>query len=321
MNYDELLRNQSEIINLIKKSIQKNKLVHAYLFEGDSGTGVLEAARYLAMSLLCENENKPCLKCNTCERIQYNSHLNVITIEPFADVIRKEQIENLMHDFSMTSLEKGPQIYIIKEADKMNAAASNALLKFLEEPASNHYAILTTNNHKKLLDTIVSRTQYIHFKPVAKTYIIEQLLSSGVDKDVAYVISHITSDSGEAKKYIEEGKLVLFINLAKKIVSAKFKKRNQYVEYFLNKQLLDSEKDKSWHWIFFDILILINQELYKKANGDETKYFSNILDNIRDEQLNKQNILKSLELLNNYEERLNYHVNMDLLYTSLFTEL
>lgn len=321
MTYEELIKNQAEIINLIKKSIQKNKLVHAYLFEGDSGTGTIEAAKYFAMALLCQSEHKPCLKCNTCERIQYNSHLNVVTIEPFADVIRKEQIENLMHDFSMTSLEKGPQIYIIKEADKMNASAANALLKFLEEPALNHYAILLTNNHKKILDTIVSRTQYIHFKPVLKTYIVEQLLSSGVDQDVAYVISHITSDFGEAKKYIEEGKLILFINLAKKITTAKFKKRNQYVEYFLNKQLLENEKDKSWHWIFFDILILINQELYKKANGDEIKYFKNIIDNIKEDQLNKQSILRNLEILNKYEERLNYHINLDLLYTSLFIEL
>ena len=71
----------------------------------------------------------------------------------------------------------------------------------------------------------------------------------------------------------------------------------------------------------FDILILIHQELYKKADGEETNYFNSILDNIKVEQLNKQVILNDLELLNQYEERLNYHVNTDLLYTSLFIEL
>lgn len=321
MTYEELIKNQPEIIKLFSNAFNKNKLVHAYLFEGDSGTGTLEAARYLAMMLLCDNNPSPCLKCNTCERIQYNSHMNVVLIEPIGDIIRKEQVENLMHDFSMTSIEKGPQVYIIKEAEKMNTAAANSLLKFLEEPASNHYAILLTNNHKKILDTIVSRTQYIHFKPVARTFIVEQLLSNGVDKDVAYVISHITSDFGEAKQYIEEGKLVLFINLAKKIVVAPFKRKEKYVEYYLNKQLLQSEKDKKWHWIFLDILILIYQELFKKASGDSSCYFNSILDNIKEELLNKQQILNNLELLNKYEERLNYNVNIDLLYTSLFVEL
>lgn len=320
MTYEELLKNQSEVIKLLNNAKRKNKLTHAYLFEGDSGTGTLEAARYFAMMLLCDQE-QPCLTCNTCERIQYNSHLNVVLIEPFGDVIRKEQVENLMHDFSMTSLEKGPQVYIIKDADKMNSAAANSLLKFLEEPAPDHYAILLTSNYKRILDTIVSRTQYIHFKPVPKSFIVKQLSSMGVDKDISYVISHITSDFGEAKKFIEEGRLVLFINLAKKIVAAPFKKRDQYVEYYLNKQLLETEKEKSWHRIFFDILILIHQELYKKADGEETKYFNSILDNIKVEQLNKQVILNDLELLNQYEERLNYHVNTDLLYTSLFIEL
>ena len=320
MTYEELKKNQADVIKLLHNAKNKNKLVHAYLFEGDSGTGTLEAAKYFAMMLLCE-ENTPCLKCNTCERIEYNSHMNVVLIEPLGDVIRKEQVENLMHDFSMTSLEKGPQIYIIKDADKMNTSAANALLKFLEEPAKDHYAILLTNNHKRLLDTIVSRTQYIHFKPVPKNFIVEQLTNMGVDKDAAYVISHITADFGEAKKFIEEGKLVLFINLAKKIVAAPFKKKDQYVEYYLNKQLLEQEKDKSWHWIFFDILILIHQELFKKANEESIMYFNSVLDNIKVEQINKQQVLNALELLNKYEERLNYHVNVDLLYTSLFVEL
>ena len=320
MTYKELKKNQADVIKLLHNAKNKNKLVHAYLFEGDSGTGTLEAAKYFAMMLLC-NEEVPCLKCNICERIEYNSHMNVVLIEPIGDVIRKEQVENLMHDFSMTSLEKGPQIYIIKDADRMNTSAANALLKFLEEPAKDHYAILLTNNHKRLLDTIVSRTQYIHFKPVPKNFIVEQLTNMGVDKDAAYVISHVTADFGEAKKFIEEGKLVLFINLAKKIVAAPFKKRDQYVEYYLNKQLLDQEKDKSWHLIFFDILILIHQELFKKANDENTLYFNSILDNIKPEQINKQQVLNDLELLNMYEERLNYHVNVDLLYTSLFVEL
>lgn len=321
MNYDELKKNQPEVIKLLHNAKNKNRLTHAYLFEGSSGTGTLEAARYFAMMLLCENSEAPCLKCNTCERVLFNSHMNVVLIEPIGDVIRKEQVENLMHDFSMTSIEKGPQVYIIKEADKMNSAAANSLLKFLEEPASDHYAILLTNNHKKILDTIISRTQHIHFKPVARTFIVEQLLQTGVDIDVAYIISHITSDFGEAKQYIEEGKLVLFINLAKKIIVAPFKKKEQYVEYFLNKQLLLNEKDKKWHSIFIDILILIHQELFKKANLEKTTYFSSILDNIKDEQINKQSLLNRLEILNKYEERLNYNVNLDLLYTSLFTEL
>ncbi len=270
--------------------------------------------------LLCDSE-VPCLKCNVCERIIYNSHMNVVTIEPIGETIRKEQIENLMHDFSYTALEKGPQVYIIKEADKMNSSAANSLLKFLEEPAPDHYAVLLTNNHKRLLDTIVSRTQFIHFKPVAREYIVKQLINNGTDIDLSYIISHLTSDLSDAKRYIEEGKLQIVINLAKKIIAAPYKKRDPYVDYYLNKKTILEVEDKSWHNIFIDTMILIVQEMLKKADGTKDVYFNSVLDQIRDDQLDKAKLLNDLDVLNKYEERLNYNVNIDLLYTSLFVEL
>lgn len=318
MTFDELLINQKEVIRLFNNSYQKNKLSHAYLLEGDSGTGTYEAALYFAMMVLCKDDNKPCLKCNTCERVQYNSHPNVVIIDPILDVIRKEQIENLMLDFSMTALEKGPQVYIIKEADKLNVQASNALLKFLEEPNNEHYALLITNNHSKILDTIISRCQYIHFLPTPRSYIVNSLMSNGVEPDTSYIISHVTGDLQIARKYIEEGKLVLYTNLAKKIILAQFKRRNTFTEYYLNKNLLVNEKDKSWHFIFFDILILMYQELLKKIEGKDEYYFKSIFENVKNDQISAQNILKNLNTLNIYEERLNYNVSIDLLYSSLF---
>ena len=93
------------------------------------------------------------------------------------DVIKKEQITDVIKEFSMSGLENGARIYIISEADKMNVASSNALLKFLEEPVPNRYAILLTKNHKKLLDTIISRCQLLHFKPLSKEKMIEHYMS------------------------------------------------------------------------------------------------------------------------------------------------
>ena len=155
--------------------------------------------------------------------------------------------------------------------------------KFLEQLAielnSGNTMVYTLRSVYEDHLVVASGGKY-HFVPIMdelkkNDYQTENIVIS--DKDISYVISHITSDFGEAKKFIEEGRLVLFINLAKKIVAAPFKKRDQYVEYYLNKQLLETEKEKSWHRIFFDILILIHQELYKKADGEETKYFNSIL--------------------------------------------
>jgi DNA polymerase-3 subunit delta' len=176
MTKDELFRYQPELIRLLTNAYQKNKLVHAYLFEGNEGTGLKELAEYFSMLLLCENEEKhPCYKCNSCKRVLDHTHTNLIWIEPSNDAISKDKIESLIHEFSMTSLEGGNQISIIMDADKLNSSASNALLKFLEEPKDNHYAILITTNKNRILPTIVSRAQVLHFKPLSEEHTISCL--------------------------------------------------------------------------------------------------------------------------------------------------
>ena len=318
MKIKELIKSQPEVIKFLLNSKKKNKLVHAYMFEGDSGSGLVEAAKYFAMMLLCDQE-EPCLECNVCRRIEKDNHINVTSIEPVGDVIRKEQIENLKYEFSMSSIEDGAIIYIIKEADKLNVASANALLKLLEEPLPNHYAILLTNNHNKILDTIVSRCVLLHFKPASQKYLINEIKKLGANPDLAYVISNITSDKSETRKYIEEGKLQLVVNLAKRCASSVYKRRDIYVDYFTQKKVLENN-DKIWHWIFLDSLILIYQEIAKKINGQETTYFNDVINLVKPDQ-DISEITKVLEIISSYQERLNYNVNIDLLYTSMFIEL
>ena len=58
-----------------------------------------------------------------------------------------------------------------------------------------------------------------------------------------------------------------------------------------------------------------------KENNEPINHFQNQLDNIKEEQLDKQELIKILNILNKYEERLNYNVNIDLLYASLFSSI
>ena len=246
MKVENLFNYQRDAMQLLLNSYKKDHLVHAYLFNGEAGTGTVDAAIYMVKKLICQKEDSPCFSCSDCKRIDSNSHLNYIYIEPVNDSIKKEQIETLIHDFSMTSLENGPQVYIIKDADKMNASASNALLKFLEEPNPNHYAFLTTNNYRKILPTIISRCQMIHFKPVPKHVLMDKLAECGVDKDIAFVVSHLTSELEEAMKFIEEGKITNLLNIAMKIVDKDIKNKDPYIEYFRNRLIFIEEKDKNY---------------------------------------------------------------------------
>ena len=89
---------------------------------------------------------------------------------------------------------------------------------------------------------------------------------------------------------------------------------NQIINKFLE------EKDKDYHRLFLDMLILIYQELLKKLMNQSITYFKDELE-VEDIKLTKEDIIRKLDLLNLFQERFNYFVNLDLQYTSLFSKL
>ena len=189
----KLIDYQKEVIQIIDNSFKSNKISHAYIYEGEQGSGLLEAAMYFAKKLLCLSEEKPCETCGNCKKINNSTHTNLIIIKPIQNVIRKDQINSLIHEIQMTSLTDKSRIYVISEAEKMNRSAANTILKFLEEPHPDNYVLLLTENSNMLLDTIVSRSQLIRFKRINKTVLVNNLKADGIDEDMAYILSEILS--------------------------------------------------------------------------------------------------------------------------------
>ena len=162
--FEDLRKSQPNVVKMLENSFRKDKLVHAFLFEGAPGTMKYQAALYLSMLLLCKGvEKKPCGTCNNCKRIISGQHTNVLIVEPVNGIIRKEQIESLIKELSVTSLVTGRRVFILKDAEMMNISAANTLLKFLEEPFVGQYLILLSTNTQLLPSTIRSRVQLIHF--------------------------------------------------------------------------------------------------------------------------------------------------------------
>lgn len=324
MTINKLMENQKEVIKILQNSYLKNKLVHAYIFDGDKGTGCLEAALYFASILLCNNNPKPCLKCQACTRVIEKEHTNVHIVEPINGTIKKEQITELIHEFSMSSMEEGPRIYIINQAEKLNSSSSNALLKFLEEPVPNRYAIIITNNYKCLLDTIISRCQRIHFKSLSRRSIEEDLINNGINKDVAFVLSNLTIDFDKAQQMIAEGTILDLIELAKKINEARNKKTSIYSTFYTKNKVLkenSQNNQKEIHEQFITIMMLICQERIKFLNNQDEYCFSSIVNKTsRRKNALKKSIIE-LEIYNKYLERIKYHVNSDLQYASMFLEI
>ena len=148
---DYLEKNQQIPYKIFKNALERNSFFHAYLLNGSIGTPLLDVAKYLAKSMICKNHNPfACDNCPTCHRIDNGHYGNLIIINGKENTIKKDDINFIIDTFSKTSSEKNSlKIYIINLIENMTVDASNALLKFLEEPPENTYAILTTENKFK----------------------------------------------------------------------------------------------------------------------------------------------------------------------------
>lgn len=130
-----LAQMQPIVYQQLQRSFEHGRIAHAYLFEGEKGTGKHEVGIWLAQHLFCTQmkDNLPCGKCNNCQRIEKKEHPDVLVIEPEGQTIKVDQIRRLQTEFSRSGYESRKK-FLIKEAEKMNSSAANSLLKFLEEP-------------------------------------------------------------------------------------------------------------------------------------------------------------------------------------------
>ena len=154
------------VINAVNNIISNNKLSHAYIIELNNYDDDYKLVFDFIKLILCNNkenkfDNLNCGSCNICYLIDNGNYPDIKIVETDTNAIRKEQIIQLQDDFKNKSLLDNKRVYVIKEAEKLNLASSNTLLKFIEEPEPDIIAILLTKNRYKLLDTIISRCQIL----------------------------------------------------------------------------------------------------------------------------------------------------------------
>lgn len=197
--WEEVAEVQPLASKIITNSILKERMSHAYLLQGENGTGKEAIALLLAKGLFCEKGTlQPCNTCASCKRIDSGNHPDVHWIAPQEQSIKKEQIEHLQREFTYTGFESNRKVYIIEDSETLTTNASNRILKFLEEPAIQTTAILLTVNSRTILPTIRSRCQVIDLRPLDAAKIQEQLVESGISITNATFLSAITNRLDEA---------------------------------------------------------------------------------------------------------------------------
>lgn len=171
-----------DIIQYIKNAVEQNKLSHAYILNGQRGSGKKLLARLFAMTLQCESgKSEPCGECRSCMQTKNGNQPDIITLvhEKPTSISVDEIREQLNGDIMIKPYSSPYKIYIIPEADLMTQQAQNALLKTLEEPPEYAVIFLLTENADSLLSTIRSRCVMLKLRNIkdklVKKYLMEQM--------------------------------------------------------------------------------------------------------------------------------------------------
>ncbi len=177
-SFNEII-GQNHIIECLRNAIQMRTVSHAYLIEGEAGSGKKSIAKLFAMTLLCEESDvEPCLNCHSCRQALSDNHpdLCIITHEKPELISVNEIRKQLVDDVGIKPYHSDYKIYIIPDAEKMNANAQNALLKTLEEPPSYTVILLLAANATRLLETIRSRSVPLLLRPLKDREVKEYLM-------------------------------------------------------------------------------------------------------------------------------------------------
>lgn len=208
MNWSSL-RSHSDQIEMLRRSIQRGRLAHTYLFAGSAGVGKSLFARILAQCLLCERvtdeDLDTCGECSSCRQMSAGSHPDFfyvgcpegkgeMPVALFLGEKEKRGQEGLIHDLALRPMIASRRVAIIDDANQMNEEGANAMLKTLEEPPADSLLILIAENLDPILPTIRSRCQLLRFgglseKDVAELLVQHELASTPEEATAAASMS------------------------------------------------------------------------------------------------------------------------------------
>ena len=261
--------NEQEILD---KYIKNGKVNHSYLIETN-----YKDRKEIANIVIDQIIEKTNSKTDSKKMLLDG---DLLYIETELQNIKKEEILDLKEKLNTSSIYNGIRIYVILEAEKLNASSSNTLLKFLEEPSDNIYAILITSNKNKVLETIRSRCISIK---------INNNIIDLFEKDDSYIDF-----------------IFKFVDL----IETKKEKSIAYISSIIPKEYIDRDKIKE---IFLDLYTVYDEVLHRKydINNELFDNYQTIIENIsKTNTINELN--RKMISIDNNKNKLNYNTNLKL---------
>ena len=189
---------QDRAIAYLRQAAQRPH--HAYLLSGPEGGGKTLAARAFAAALLCKRGG--CGECRDCRLALDDKHPNAVVIEPegrdiHVDTVRSE----VWHPAHRTAPEPGRKVFVLREADRLNPAAADVLLKVLEEPPADTVLLLLSARPNELPETVLSRCHTVTFLPLSEAFVVQTLAGEGADPSRASLAARLAGGNlGRARR-------------------------------------------------------------------------------------------------------------------------
>lgn len=316
MDIQSAIETHPQIFKRMQNALKKEMISHALILQGLKETHVLE----MAYALVLEIYNKENIE-GASSRILKNIHPNIKQINALKSSISKDQILALQHDFNQTSLELGPKIYIINDAHLMNVSAQNALLKFLEEPHPNIYAIMVTHDALSLLPTIVSRSQLITFPSVSQLKLSESLKDQGFDAQSSSLASQCFHKLEDALLFLKDDETLNVIKTVEILFNHLFSNHSLLVWKY--ESIPDLAQDKmAFEKVLELIIIYLKDLLYAKLKIENFSYQSQESVILKgSEMLTYPDILDMISNIYLLKEKINMPIHLDLAWENLLIEL
>lgn len=313
MNINDFLGN-TILKETFSSFFKNNKVPHFIILEGEKGLGKKTFSKIIAQNVLC-NFSDPfsCENCKDCKKIINDIHPDVIYPEKTGtlNTFSVSTVREIRKDAYIVPNEADYKVYIFLDADDMNAASQNALLKVIEEPPSHVIFIFTCVSSKNFLNTIKSRAQIFKMEPVSELDSIAFLKSKFHNIDDLTLKKTFEIYSGNIGKVIE------------------FLESGQNEEYFLAQEIVktllvpnEAELLKVTSKIkndrhFFKLVLKFLFEILSKNLNFSLK--NDLQDNLDSDffklKLSSEKIVNLLNITNKINDLVNRNVNHNLLLT------
>lgn len=159
IEYNDVIK-ESKAYKIVEQDAKQNRIAHSYMLISEDKETLDNFVAVMLQTIYCK-KHEACGECDECLRLEHHNNPNVYFLKKDTS-IKVDDIKELINDTAISAIEKNYKIYVICNAESMNEASQNKLLKTLEEPTEGVIIILAVQSESNMLQTIKSRVKKLY---------------------------------------------------------------------------------------------------------------------------------------------------------------